>query len=76
MKIKSLKIGDEWSSEKLEYIFRGRIEFEEEDLGSVDLILTKEETNSLLALSLPIFERVFGEKVKVIKQEIEKQIKE
>ena len=76
MKIKSLKIGDEWSSERLEYEFKGRIKFEEEDLGSVELILTKEETNSLLALSLPIFERVFGEKIRVIKQEIEKQITE
>lgn len=76
MKVKSLNIRESYSREKHGTILVGELKFEEEDLGSVELSLNEEETKSLLALALPIFERVFGEKVSKIKQEIERQVNE
>lgn len=76
MKIKGLCIRERYSSETHGFILIGELKFEEEDLGSVELCLNEEETKSLLALALPIFERVFGEKISKIKQEIERQVNE
>lgn len=76
MKIKSLSVREKYCCETHGFVLVGELKFEEEDLGSVELSLNEEETKSLLALALPIFERVFGEKISKIKQEIERQVNE
>lgn len=75
MKIRELKIETKYDWDKGEYVLQGKLVFEDEESGStIDLRFTEEETKALLKLSLPIFERTFGEKISSIKQELEKQI--
>ena len=75
MKIKELHIKTAYNWDKKEDELQGRLVFADENSKStVDLSFTEEETKDLLKLSLPIFERTFGEKISLIKQELEKQI--
>ena len=75
MKIKELHIETKYNWDKNRDEVQGRLVFAaEESRSTIDLRFTEEETKDLLKLSLPIFERTFGEKISSIKQELEKQI--
>lgn len=75
MKIKELHIETKYNWDKKRDELQGRLVFaNEESRSTIDLRFTEEETKDLLKLSLPIFERTFGEKISSIKQELEKQI--